>query len=63
MLDQYCLFEHLFPATARHLQAEPTGMASRLLRAVVGPVFHEIANSMVDAFCKRAASLYGARHG
>ena len=37
--------------------------SSRLLRAVVGPVFHEIANSMVDAFCKRAASLYGARHG
>jgi len=34
--------------------------SSRLLRAVVGPVFHEIANTMVDAFCRRAANVYRA---
>ena len=31
--------------------------ASRLLRGVVGPVFHEIANTMVDAFTRRAAQV------
>ena len=33
--------------------------ASRLLEKLVGPVFGYIANSMVDAFVKRAQSLYG----
>jgi poly(A) polymerase len=32
LLVEYGLLEHLFPATARHLDAEPGGMASRLLR-------------------------------
>ena len=32
-----------------------------LLQAVVGPVFSQIANSLVDAFCKRAKELYGGR--
>ena len=33
LLQQHGLLEHLFPATAAHLAAEPDGMASRLLRA------------------------------
>ena len=33
LLREYGLFEHLFPAAARHLDAEPHGMASRLLHA------------------------------
>jgi ribosome-associated toxin RatA of RatAB toxin-antitoxin module len=33
--------------------------ASRLLERLVGPVFHYIANSFVDAFLKRAERLYG----
>ena len=33
--------------------------ANRLLEKVVGPVFSYIANNMVDAFVKRAQSLYG----
>ena len=33
LLREYGLFEHLFPSAARHLDAEPHGMASRLLRA------------------------------
>ncbi len=32
---------------------------SRILRATVGPVFNHIAETMVDAFCKRAHALYG----
>ena len=33
--------------------------ASRLLDKLVGPVFGHIANSLVDAFVKRAQALYG----
>jgi len=35
--------------------------SSRLLEKLVGPVFHYIANSFVDAFVKRAELLYGKR--
>ena len=34
---------------------------NRLLEKLVGPVFNYIANSFVDAFVKRAESLYGRR--
>ena len=33
--------------------------ASRLLEKMVGPVFNYIANTFVDAFVKRAQSVYG----
>lgn len=33
--------------------------SSRLLETLVGPVFSYIANTMVDAFVKRAEKLYG----
>ncbi|MEO8443335.1 MAG: type II toxin-antitoxin system RatA family toxin [Betaproteobacteria bacterium] len=33
--------------------------SSRLLEKLIGPVFGYIANSMVDAFVKRAQSIYG----
>ncbi len=35
--------------------------ASRVLSMVVGPVFHQIANSLVDSFLKRAVEVYGKR--
>ena len=35
--------------------------ASPLLRMAVEPVFKQIANSLVDAFCKRAVDVYGKR--
>ncbi|HJQ61685.1 MAG TPA: type II toxin-antitoxin system RatA family toxin [Burkholderiales bacterium] len=35
--------------------------SSRILEKLVGPVFHYIANTMVDAFVKRAEAVYGAR--
>jgi len=34
--------------------------SNRLLAATVGPVFAQIARSMMDAFIKRARSVYGA---
>ncbi len=33
--------------------------SSRMLGMVVGPVFSQIANSLVDSFQKRAAAVYG----
>ena len=33
--------------------------ASRMLSMVVGPVFSQIANSLVDAFMQRAGDVYG----
>jgi ribosome-associated toxin RatA of RatAB toxin-antitoxin module len=35
--------------------------SSRLLERLVGPVFNYIANSLVDAFVKRARTVYGPR--
>jgi ribosome-associated toxin RatA of RatAB toxin-antitoxin module len=35
------------------------GFANRALAALVGPVFDKIAGSMVEAFVKRAAQVYG----
>jgi ribosome-associated toxin RatA of RatAB toxin-antitoxin module len=32
-----------------------------IVRAAVGPVFNQIANSLVDAFCARAVELHGRR--
>lgn len=33
--------------------------SSRILEALIGPVFNMIANSFVDSFCKRAEAVYG----
>lgn len=38
------------------LEFEFTG----LVAAVLGPIFHQIANTLVDSFVSRARSLYGA---
>lgn len=35
--------------------------SSRILEKLVGPVFHYIANTMVDAFVRRAEAVYGDR--
>lgn len=35
--------------------------SSRLLEKIVGPVFHFIASTFVDAFVKRAQQIYGKR--
>jgi ribosome-associated toxin RatA of RatAB toxin-antitoxin module len=35
--------------------------SSKVVGMVVGPVFNQIANSLVDAFQKRALEVYGSR--
>ena len=34
-------------------------LSNAVLRHTLGPLFSEIANSLVDAFCRRAQELYG----
>ena len=34
-------------------------LSNAILRKTFGPVFHEIANTLVEAFCRRAGELYG----
>ena len=34
-------------------------LSNAVLRRTLGPLFSEMANTMVDAFCKRAKELYG----
>lgn len=41
-----------------HLEFE---FSNRLLGLTFGPVFNQIANSLVDAFCQRAEVIYGKR--
>lgn len=35
--------------------------SNKILGLTVGPIFNQIANSLVDAFCKRATDVYGKR--
>lgn len=35
--------------------------SSRLLGLTVGPVFNQIASTLVDSFCQRAVEVYGKR--
>lgn len=35
--------------------------SSTVLKLAIGPVFGQIANTLVDAFCARAVDLYGKR--
>lgn len=34
--------------------------SNRLISMVVGPVFNQIANTLVDSFCQRAEVIYGS---
>ena len=34
-------------------------ISGKLLSVAFGPVFHQIASTLVDAFCKRAKEVYG----
>lgn len=34
--------------------------SGKLINAAFGTVFHQIANTLVDAFCKRAEEVYGS---
>lgn len=59
-LEGYWRFEPL-RADACKVSLDLEFEFSPLLRVAIEPVFKQIANSLVDAFCKRAVDLYGKR--
>lgn len=61
-LQGYWRFDALKDNTASKISLDlDFEFESRLVALAVGSVFNQIANSMVDAFCKRAAEVYGER--
>jgi ribosome-associated toxin RatA of RatAB toxin-antitoxin module len=48
-----------YPSACRVSLSLQYGFDNHALQAVVGPVFDRIANSLVDAFVKRAVQVYG----
>ena len=62
-LDGVWRFSPVGDGTQRACKVELSlnyGFSSPTLAAIVGPVFDRIADSLVDAFVKRAESIYGA---
>lgn len=58
-LDGYWLFRPLSESACKvtlHIEFEFSG---KLIDAAFGAVFRQIADTLVDAFCKRAAEVYG----
>lgn len=60
-LEGYWRFEPLRANASKVSLDMEFEFANHLLRMAVEPVFKQIANSLVDAFCKRAVDLYGKR--
>ena len=60
-LDGCWLFEDLGRDGARVTLSMDFEIAGSLLRRTLQPIFSEIANTMVDAFCQRARQVYGKR--
>jgi ribosome-associated toxin RatA of RatAB toxin-antitoxin module len=60
-LEGFWRFETLSPTASRVSLDLEYEFSSHLLRLAIGPVFSQIANTLVDAFCERAAELYGKR--
>ncbi len=58
-LDGVWLFEPLGDAACKVSLNLEFEFSSKIVSASLGPVFSKIANSLVDAFIKRAESVYG----
>ena len=58
-LDGLWRFEALDEQASKVALSLDFEFSSRLLALSVGPVFQQIGNTMVDAFCRRARQLYG----
>jgi ribosome-associated toxin RatA of RatAB toxin-antitoxin module len=60
-LEGYWRFEPLRGDASKVALDMEFEFSNQLLRMAIEPVFKQIANSLVDAFCKRAVDLYGKR--
>lgn len=59
LLEGFWRFDALAERRTRILLDLEFEFSSRLIQFAFGPIFHQIANSLVDAFCKRAHEIYG----
>ena len=60
-LEGYWRFESLGETGCKVSLDLEFEFSNTVLRMMIGPVFNQIANSLVDAFCKRAGEVYGGR--
>lgn len=61
-LEGFWRFDALKDETASRISLDlDFEFESKLIALAVGSVFNQIANTMVDAFCKRAVEVYGER--
>jgi ribosome-associated toxin RatA of RatAB toxin-antitoxin module len=60
-LQGYWHFEPLDETSSKISLDLEFKFASKLIALAVGPMFTKVANSLVDAFCKRAEAAYGKR--
>ena len=58
-LEGYWRFQYLDVQACKISLDMEFEFANTVLSVAVGPVFNQIANSLVDAFCKRAVQVYG----
>lgn len=61
-LEGFWLFEALSPSETRVVLDLDFEFSSRLIAMLFGPLFEQIASMLVDAFCQRAAVVYGSRN-
>ena len=60
-LEGFWRFDSLDEQACKVSLALEFEFSSRILGLTVGPVFNQVANSLVDAFCDRAKDVYGKR--
>ena len=60
-LEGFWRFESLNESASKIMFDIEFEFSSKLLALTVGPVFNQIANTMVDAFTGRAVDVYGKR--
>ena len=60
-LDGFWRFDRLGDAGCKVALDLEYEFSNRLLSTALGKVFKEVANSLVDAFCSRAITIYGKR--
>lgn len=60
-LEGFWRFEELGERACKVTLDMEYEFSSTLLKMTVGPVFNQITNTLMDAFCRRAVEIYGKR--
>lgn len=60
-LEGFWRFESLGEKGCKVLLDLEFEFSNKILKMTVGPIFEQVANTLVDAFCERAVDVYGKR--